>query len=161
VEVTLVVPERNNWQTLGRCLAGEAVRGEMDIRFFPDRMTHMKAMLVDDEVLLVGSANFDLISYRFQQEYLAEVTDPGLLAAFRARVVEPDLAQARRPVAAPSRPSLRWAQWKLGAIEALSVLAKGVVASAPAASPDAPPRAPSSAPASSVPASSGCPFPAS
>jgi len=58
-------------------------------------MTHMKAMLVDDRVLVVGSANFELWSYRFQQEYICVVTDPGLIAQFRERVVGPDCALAR------------------------------------------------------------------
>ena len=119
VKVTLIVPEKNNWQALGHCLAAEAARGRRDERFFPG-MTHLKAMLIDDEVLLIGSANFDLISYHFQQEYLAEVTDPGLVSQFRARVVEPDTACALRTVAAPSAWSLQWAQWQVGAAQRLA-----------------------------------------
>ena len=126
VEVTLLVPEENNWQALGHCLAAEAVRGRIDVRFFPG-MTHMKAMLIDDEVLLVGSANFDLVSYHFQQEYLAEVSDPDLLSQFRARVVEPDLACALRTVQAPPARSLQWAQWKVAAAQRLAAVVKGGV----------------------------------
>jgi len=62
-----------------------------DVRFYPDRMTHMKALLVDGRVLVVGSANFDVLSYRFQQEFMAIVTDRHLVEDFMERVVEEDL----------------------------------------------------------------------
>jgi phosphatidylserine/phosphatidylglycerophosphate/cardiolipin synthase-like enzyme len=58
-------------------------------------MTHMKALLVDRRWLVLGSANFDVWSYRSQQEYLVVLTEPGLVEEFRSRVAEPDLARSR------------------------------------------------------------------
>jgi phosphatidylserine/phosphatidylglycerophosphate/cardiolipin synthase-like enzyme len=59
-------------------------------------MTHMKAMLIDDRQLVLGSANYELWSYRFQQEYLVLSSDPGLIAQFKAKIEAPDLACSRR-----------------------------------------------------------------
>jgi cardiolipin synthase len=53
-------------------------------------MTHMKAMLVDGHTLITGSANFELWSYYFQQEYVAILTDPGVVGDFKRRVVQAD-----------------------------------------------------------------------
>ncbi len=116
VAVTVIVPERNNQSIIGDRLAGEARRGDLDLRFYPGRMTHMKAMLVDGEVLLTGSTNFDFISY-YQQEYLAEITDPGLVAAFRERIEIPDLARARRSAPTPSAAALLWARCSMAVLE--------------------------------------------
>ena len=73
-----------------------ATKSGFDVRFYPDRMTHMKALLVDGRTLVVGSANFDVLSYRFQQEFMAIVTDPHLVADFARRVVEEDLRLSAR-----------------------------------------------------------------
>ena len=54
----------------------------------------MKALLVDGRVLVVGSANFDVLSYRFRQEFTAIVTDPRLVEDFTKRVVEEDLRRS-------------------------------------------------------------------
>ena len=50
--------------------------------------------MVDERVLVVGSANFDVLSYRFQQEFMAIVTDSRLVDDFRKRVVEVDLRRS-------------------------------------------------------------------
>ena len=57
-------------------------------------MSHLKAMLVDDEHLIAGSSNFDYFSYRIHQEILAVFTDPYVISEFRERVMIPDLANA-------------------------------------------------------------------
>ena len=53
-------------------------------------MTHMKALLIDRRWLILGSANFDIWSYRSQMEYLAVLSEPALIEDFRRRVAEPD-----------------------------------------------------------------------
>ncbi len=57
-------------------------------------MTHMKAIVVDDEVLVAGSANFDHLSYHVLQEVVTIVTDPGLREDFERLVWRPDFARA-------------------------------------------------------------------
>jgi cardiolipin synthase len=91
VTVTVVAPAHNNWPVFPAYLRRQARRGGFSVRFYRPRMSHLKAMLIDDRHLVVGSANYDFLSYRFQQEYVAVVTDPLVLASFRERVVRPDL----------------------------------------------------------------------
>jgi phosphatidylserine/phosphatidylglycerophosphate/cardiolipin synthase-like enzyme len=71
------------------------------MRLYRGRMTHMKALLIDDDVLVLGSANFDLWSYHFQGEYLAHVTDRAVIDDFRTRVA-PQGLHGSRPIEAPA-----------------------------------------------------------
>ena len=94
VAVTLVTPEANNWGLVRDLLSWPRATGGVDVRLYRGRMTHMKACLVDDEALVVGSANFDIWSYHFQGEYLAVVTDPAVIEDFRGRVRVEGLARS-------------------------------------------------------------------
>ncbi|HQZ19122.1 MAG TPA: phosphatidylserine/phosphatidylglycerophosphate/cardiolipin synthase family protein [Vicinamibacteria bacterium] len=94
VSVTVVTPENNNFGLCRDAMIWHAGNSGFDVRFYPDRMTHMKALLVDGRTLVVGSANFDVLSYRFQQEFMAIVTDRRLVEDFTRRVVEEDLRQS-------------------------------------------------------------------
>jgi len=94
VSVTVVTPENNNFGLCRDAMIWHGNNSGFDVRFYPDRMTHMKALLVDGSVLVVGSANFDVLSYRFQQEFMAIVTDRPLIADFTKRVVEEDLRRS-------------------------------------------------------------------
>jgi cardiolipin synthase A/B len=96
VRVTVLMPEHHNFPLFREGLARLAAEAPVDLRLYPDRMTHMKALLVDRRRLVVGSANFDVWSYHCQQEYLAIVSDPAIVEEFRRRVAEPDLARSRR-----------------------------------------------------------------
>jgi len=55
---------------------------------------------VDDDALVLGSANFDIWSYHFQGEYLALLTDSAVIADFRGRVMVEGLARSV-PVTSP------------------------------------------------------------
>src|SRR5262245_41940152 len=112
VRVTVVTPDVNNWKAIRAHLAWQAARSSIEVRFYRGRMTHMKALLVDDTTLVLGSANFDLWSYRYQREYLAVVTDPAPIADFRARTVAEGLRGSHR---APSRGC--WLPGRLAALE--------------------------------------------
>ncbi len=103
VRVTVVTPEANNWGLVRDLLRWPRATVGIDVRLYRGRMTHMKALLVDDRILVLGSANFDLWSYHFQGEYLARVTDPGVIRDFRARVAAEGL-RGSRPVDAPAGP---------------------------------------------------------
>jgi cardiolipin synthase A/B len=92
-EVTIITPDETNGKILQRSICWEGARSGMDVRLFRG-MTHLKAMLIDEETLVVGSSNFDQLSYRTYSEVLAVVTDPGLIADFRARVLGPDLERS-------------------------------------------------------------------
>lgn len=94
VSVTVVTPLNNNFGLCRDAMIWHAANSGFDVRFYPDRMTHMKALLVGGRVLVVGSANFDVLSYRFQQEFMAIVTDRRLVEDFTKRVVEEDLRRS-------------------------------------------------------------------
>jgi cardiolipin synthase len=94
VRVRVLTPERHNFPLLRDGLGHAAARSPLELRLYPG-MTHMKALLVDRRALVVGSANFDVWSYRSQQEYLAVVHEPEIVAEFERRVVDPDLACSR------------------------------------------------------------------
>jgi phosphatidylserine/phosphatidylglycerophosphate/cardiolipin synthase-like enzyme len=59
-------------------------------------MSHLKAMVIDGELLVVGSSNFDFMSYNVLEELVVMTRDPRMLAAFDDRVWRPDLAGAAR-----------------------------------------------------------------
>lgn len=93
VDVTILGAGKTNRPYLNRYARWESSRHGLDLHFLP-HMTHMKAIVVDDDVLIAGSANFDHLSYHVLQEVVTIVTDPGLRAQFEERVWEPDLARA-------------------------------------------------------------------
>ncbi len=103
VSVTVVAPEANNWGLVRDLLSWPRATQGVEVRLYRGRMTHMKACLVDDVTLVLGSANFDLWSYHFQGEYVAVVTDPLVVADFSRRVRVEGLAGSS-PVARPVGP---------------------------------------------------------
>lgn len=65
---------------------------------YPGRMNHLKAMLVDGRSLIVGSSNFDFLSFHFLQEIVAVIRDPAVISEFRDNVLDPDLKLSEPPV---------------------------------------------------------------
>src|SRR5262249_22314633 len=94
VPVTVVTPDRNNWGLVRDAMVWHAQRPGLDVRFYPGGMPQMKALLVDGRSLVLGSANFDVWSSRFQQEFLAVVPAPAVIGAFRDRVLGPDVQRS-------------------------------------------------------------------
>jgi cardiolipin synthase len=92
VNVTVLTPDLNNRKSVQRYTEWEAARSGIDLRFYLPEMTHLKAMLVDETTLVLGSSNFDYLSYRTQQEVIAIVRRPDLVDDFIAQVRDPDLA---------------------------------------------------------------------
>lgn len=95
VSVTIVTPQQNNWRFFANYARLESARSEIDLRLFKNGMSHLKAMLIDDDYLIAGSSNFDYLSYRIHQELIAIITAPAVIADFRRRVMLPDLANSR------------------------------------------------------------------
>ncbi len=89
--VTLITPERNNWRVLKEYILWESERSGFDVRLYRDRMMHLKAILIDDRQLIVGSANFDFASSRFMEEIVAVITDETTIANFKERILDTDL----------------------------------------------------------------------
>jgi len=94
VDVKVVTPEANNWSYFSNYARLESARSNIDLRLYQRGMTHLKAMLIDDQYLIAGSSNFDYLSYRLYQEIVAIITDAETIADFRERVLLPDLANS-------------------------------------------------------------------
>ena len=90
----LVTSEVNNWPQMRHYVPWESHRSGIELRLYPGRLTHLKAILVDERELIMGSANFDFFSYSIYQEIVAVVRDPSVVAAFKERVVVPDLEKS-------------------------------------------------------------------
>jgi len=95
VDVTILMPADNNRSWVQRYTTWEAARSGINLRSYMPKMTHLKSMLIDERLLIVGSSNFDYYSYRTQQEVVAAVTDSELVSEFIERVRDVDLAQSR------------------------------------------------------------------
>ena len=94
VRVRVLMPGRNNKPNLARHILERASRGGFQVLRYADGMSHMKAMTIDDELLVVGSSNFDFMSYHILEEHVVMTRHPGLVAAFVERVWEPDTRRA-------------------------------------------------------------------
>src|SRR6266849_5933368 len=108
VDVKIVTPEQNNWSYFAKYARVESARSQIDLRLYQGGMSHLKAMLIDNEFLIAGSSNFDYLSYRLYQEVIGVITAPEAIAQFRERVMLPDLARARGVECTASKLSKQW-----------------------------------------------------
>ena len=93
VHVRVITPWASNKPTVRNALLADAARAGFEVRLLP-AMTHLKGMLIDNARLVLGSSNFDFASLAAEEELLAVVAAPALIAAFCERVIEPALAEA-------------------------------------------------------------------
>ena len=117
VEVKIVTPQHNNWRLFRNYARLESARSGIDLRLYRGGMSHLKAMLIDDEHLIAGSSNFDYLSYRLYQEIIAIFNDPRVIHHFRERVMLPDLAYATTVDCHASEIGKRWLDWQTKLID--------------------------------------------
>ena len=91
--VEVLTPLQNNKPIVQYYLLAACEAAGICVRLTPG-MSHLKAMLIDGEVLVLGSANFDFPSYYCMEEFLALVRSPALIASFEADVLVPLRADA-------------------------------------------------------------------
>lgn len=119
-DVTILTPAINNRKSLRRSVLWVAERNGFSVRHYLGRMSHLKAMLIDDKQLIVGSTNFDWLTYHILAETIAIISDPELVADFRHRVVASDM-QYSVPVRSEAYGFMGWFSnvehrvWALGA----------------------------------------------
>ena len=123
VSVRVLTPAENNKSMLARFIREASHRHGFQVVPFRGRMNHMKAMVIDDEMLVVGSSNFDSMSYHLLEELFVVTRAPDLIDAFRRRVWDPDT----RGASEPSR-STRGTRWGHRAVRAGSTLAAAFAA---------------------------------
>jgi len=123
VGVTIVTPQHNNWGFFADYARLESALSQIDLRFYKDRMSHLKGMLIDDRYLIAGSSNFDYLSYRMYQETVAVITDSRVINEFRERVMLPDIANAESVQCKASLAALNWLRFKVKVVDtALTIL---------------------------------------
>ena len=86
--VTLCTPAGNNKPLVRDYLFARAPQLGIAVQLMPG-MTHAKAALIDDDVLVLGSCNFDFVSYRTNGEYVALIRDAALIEQFRRVLLDP------------------------------------------------------------------------
>jgi len=109
VAVTLIAPERNNKPKMDTYTQWAAADAGITLRLYSGGMSHIKAMLIDDTALVMGSSNFDFLSHHAQQEVMAIVRSRPVIEQYRRDVLDPDLARCVGPTRAIS-PS--WQRWR-------------------------------------------------
>jgi cardiolipin synthase len=119
LDVRVLVPRRSD--SLAVTLAARSYFDELlaagaKVYEYGPRMLHTKALLVDDALALVGSANFDSRSFRLNFEVSMLFDDPAV-AADLARLIEGEFAHAPRVRADRPRPL-----WRVRLPEALARL---------------------------------------
>ena len=80
IEHTVWVPEHNN-KALVKLTSRLPRYRKLNIQTIPgspEEMLHAKVMILDDEIVIYGSSNFDLISYLFEQELVIVTRNAGL-----------------------------------------------------------------------------------
>jgi cardiolipin synthase len=112
VNVKVVTPRQNNWSYFANYARRESARSEIDLRLYQRGMSHLKAMLIDDAVLIAGSSNFDYLSYRLYQEVIGVFSNQALISDFRDRVMLPDVANSIAVDCHASAFDLRWLNWQ-------------------------------------------------
>ena len=94
VRVRLVTSEINNFREMQHYVPWEAARSGVELRLYSGRLTHLKAILVDDELLIAGTCNFEFLSHLLYQEIFFLSSDRRLVAEFNERVAGPDWQHA-------------------------------------------------------------------
>lgn len=88
VEVVIISPQENNKGLFHDYLVAQSSRGFFRLMHHPG-MFHLKAMMIDDRMLVFGSSNYDLVSYHFEQEVVMVSEDKELLLDFDQQVLRP------------------------------------------------------------------------
>ncbi|MEO9476644.1 MAG: phosphatidylserine/phosphatidylglycerophosphate/cardiolipin synthase family protein [Cyclobacteriaceae bacterium] len=94
LKVQIISPSENNKSLFGEYVLSELRKGYFSLRHYPG-MFHLKAILIDNNELIIGSSNYDLISYYFEQEVVLSSKQKQLIESFRSDVLKPILDESR------------------------------------------------------------------
>jgi cardiolipin synthase len=87
----LLLPSRSNHLVTfhaGRSCYDRLLAAGVRIAEYAPGMIHAKAILVDDELAMVGSSNLDLRSFRLNFEIQVLIDDPELIRALGAAIAD-------------------------------------------------------------------------
>jgi cardiolipin synthase len=94
-------PRPSNKPVVRDYLLARTARSGIAVRLLPE-MTHVKAALIDGEVLVVGSSNFDFVSYRTSADYVAVIRDRALVDQAEAHLFAPARQTSTPPAPTPT-----------------------------------------------------------
>lgn len=75
---TVIVPANNN-KPFMRFIHGLKRYSKINFKYVSGKMLHMKLLILDDEIAVYGSSNFDTISYLFEKEIILSNRNPPLV----------------------------------------------------------------------------------
>lgn len=101
VAVRINSPEENNKSIFKRFLNQELTKGYFQLYHYQGGMSHLKAILIDRSTLIMGSSNFDFVSYYFEQEVALVSSHQPLIDEFIDKVLNVDFAASKEMAAAP------------------------------------------------------------
>jgi cardiolipin synthase len=93
VTVQILTPANNNKAVLANAIRREACRSDFELYQIPG-MQHFKCLLIDDSELVLGSSNFDFISYWAQEEIVVTFRSPKVIKAVMDDVITPLIERA-------------------------------------------------------------------
>ena len=109
LDVRLLVPKMSDSKLVTYCVRSyfdDLLAAGVKVYEYGPRMLHTKALLVDDHLAIIGSANFDHRSFRLNFEASLLFDDP-TVAAELAQLIEREFAAAPRVRNDRERPLLR------------------------------------------------------
>jgi cardiolipin synthase len=125
VRVRLITPWANNKPTVRDHLLATARRAGFEVTLLGE-MIHLKGLLIDGARLVIGSSNFDFVSLAAEEELMAVVGDPAVIADFEARVVQPAVDEAVPGGGPRISPVRGWiAQGALRIAQGVAITARG------------------------------------
>ena len=93
VSVELITPAQNNKPIVRDALLATATKAGFQVSLTPG-MSHLKGLQIDETHLIVGSANFDFVSLAAEEELIAIITAPAVIAEFRDQIIGPAMVAA-------------------------------------------------------------------
>ena len=94
VRLDIVSPGINNKNIFKAILTNELMKGYFNFYEYQGRMSHLKAILIDDKQLICGSSNFDFISYYFEEEVVMITENKEIVQNFIDKISSPDIANS-------------------------------------------------------------------
>jgi cardiolipin synthase len=86
VSIRFYSPEYNNKGIFKKLLLHQAKQGWFDLYLYQAGMSHLKAILIDEEILITGSSNYDFVSYFFEEEVIVTTRQIERIVEFQALV---------------------------------------------------------------------------
>ncbi len=126
VDVKIISPAENNKSIFKHFLVRELKHDYFKLLEYQKGMSHLKAILIDDEKLIIGSSNFDFVSYYYEQEIVLVTTEQEIVKEFVDKIYQPDIFHSVETNADSSEGSLYFYFILRFAENALAAIAKKV-----------------------------------